>query len=222
MKMRKKVALTAAAVAMVGTLAVGGTLAWFTDTETATNVVTVGNVDVKIDETGEGEVNEDGDGLNYDVMPGKTYEKNVDITNVGSNPAYMKAIITVSSNNENIPAAIKDGRISLGNLYEGGTWSDVAGGVQYVVYYNDEDNDFIAEKDDVWNLFDNFTFPKELGNEFENSTFNINVEVQAIQADNNPIPADDTVATIFDSITATSDGKVTDIVGTPSVAKNQD
>ncbi|HJB08792.1 MAG TPA: M73 family metallopeptidase [Candidatus Enterocloster faecavium] len=220
--MRKKVALTAAAVAMVGTLAVGGTLAWFTDTETATNVVTVGNVDVKIDETGEGEVNEDGDGLNYDVMPGKTYEKNVDITNVGSNPAYMKAIITVSSNNENIPAAIKDGRISLGNLYEGGTWSDVAGGVQYVVYYNDEDNDFIAEKDDVWNLFDNFTFPKELGNEFENSTFNINVEVQAIQADNNPIPADDTVATIFDSITATSDGKVTDIVGTPSVAKNQD
>ena len=207
---------------MVGTLAVGGTLAWFTDTETATNVVTVGNVDVKIDETGEGEVNEDGDGLNYDVMPGKTYEKNVDITNVGSNPAYMKAIITVSSNNENIPAAIKDGRISLGNLYEGGTWSDVAGGVQYVVYYNDEDNDFIAEKDDVWNLFDNFTFPKELGNEFENSTFNINVEVQAIQADNNPIPADDTVATIFDSITATSDGKVTDIVGTPSVAKNQD
>ena len=220
--MRKKVALTAAAVAMVGTLAVGGTLAWFTDTETATNVVTVGNVDVKIDETGEGEVNEDGDGLNYDVMPGKTYEKNVDITNVGSNPAYMKAIITVSSNNENIPAAIKDGRISLGNLYEGGTWSDVAGGVQYVVYYNDEDNDFIAEKDDVWNLFDNFTFPKELGNEFENSTFNINVEVQAIQADNNPIPADDTVANIFDSITATSDRKVTDIVGTPSVAKNQD
>ena len=39
--MKKKVALTAAAVALVGTLAVGGTLAWFTDTETATNVVTM-------------------------------------------------------------------------------------------------------------------------------------------------------------------------------------
>ena len=50
--MKKKVALTAAAVAMVGTLAVGGTLAWFTDTETATNVVTMGEVDIKLSEDG--------------------------------------------------------------------------------------------------------------------------------------------------------------------------
>ena len=46
--MKKKVALTAAAVALVGTLAVGGTLAWFTDTETATNVVTTGHVDISV------------------------------------------------------------------------------------------------------------------------------------------------------------------------------
>ena len=52
--MRRKVALTAAAVAMVGTLAVGGTLAWFTDTETATNVVTLGNVDIVLNEDGKG------------------------------------------------------------------------------------------------------------------------------------------------------------------------
>ena len=45
--MKKKYALALAAAAMVGTLAVGGTLAWFTDTETATNVVTMGNVDYK-------------------------------------------------------------------------------------------------------------------------------------------------------------------------------
>ena len=32
--MKKKYALALAAAAMVGTLAVGGTLAWFTDTET--------------------------------------------------------------------------------------------------------------------------------------------------------------------------------------------
>ena len=44
-KMKKKLVLSLAAAALVGTLAVGGTLAWFTDTETATNVVTTGNVE---------------------------------------------------------------------------------------------------------------------------------------------------------------------------------
>ena len=44
--MKKKLVLSLAAAALVGTLAVGGTLAWFTDTETATNVVTTGNVDI--------------------------------------------------------------------------------------------------------------------------------------------------------------------------------
>ena len=50
--MKKKYALALAAAAMVGTLAVGGTLAWFTDTETATNVVTMGNVDITLSENG--------------------------------------------------------------------------------------------------------------------------------------------------------------------------
>ena len=46
--MKKKLVLSLAAAAMVGTLAVGGTLAWFTDTETATNVVTTGHVDISV------------------------------------------------------------------------------------------------------------------------------------------------------------------------------
>lgn len=217
--MRKKVALTAAAVAMVGTLAVGGTLAWFTDTETATNVVTVGNVDVKIDETGEGEVNEDGDGLNYDVMPGKTYEKNVDITNVGNNPAYMKAIITVSSNNPNVLEAVAEGYISLDELngYSvDNAWKAVDDGVQYEIYYLGN-GDYIAESGDVWNLFDSFTFPSSLGNVFENSSFTIDIEVQAIQSDNNEI-GEGGIEAIFDEITATSEGKPVDLKGTPSNA----
>lgn len=99
--MRRKVALTAAAVAMVGTLAVGGTLAWFTDTETATNVVTTGNVDIawyERDDTGD--FNKmDGDGLEFGedtpVTPGAELTKEAKIKNEGKNAAYIRAKITV-------------------------------------------------------------------------------------------------------------------------------
>lgn len=94
--MKKKYALALAAAAMVGTLAVGGTLAWFTDTETATNVVTMGNVDITLSEAG----GEDGaiidGGLEYtDVMPGDKFQKTVTIKN-NENDAYVRAVITVS------------------------------------------------------------------------------------------------------------------------------
>lgn len=105
--MRRKVALTAAAAAMVGTLAVGGTLAWFTDTETATNVVTTGNVDIAIHETNDpGKPFDDSTviidkGLSYGdeekgVTPGEHMTKRVAIQNTGENPALIKVTIDVA------------------------------------------------------------------------------------------------------------------------------
>ena len=102
--MRRKVALTAAAVAMVGTLAVGGTLAWFTDTETATNVITTGNVDIAIherkDSTEWGKetlVTEPDSFLTYGddtpVVPGEELVKEVNIQNTGANDALVKVEI---------------------------------------------------------------------------------------------------------------------------------
>lgn len=107
--MRRKVALTAAAVAMVGTLAVGGTLAWFTDTETATNVVTTGNVDIAIHETDDPGKKFDettiitNEGLSYGdetkgVTPGEHMTKRVAIQNTGKNPALIKVTIDVANN----------------------------------------------------------------------------------------------------------------------------
>ena len=106
--MRRKVALTAAAVAMVGTLAVGGTLAWFTDTETATNVVTTGNVDIAIHETDDpGKTFDDStvitdEGLSYGdevkgVTPGEHMTKKVAIQNTGENSALIKVTIDVEN-----------------------------------------------------------------------------------------------------------------------------
>lgn len=99
--MKKKLALSIAAAAMVGTLAVGGTLAWFTDTETATNVVTTGKVDVAILEKGAGDsvfevVKEGETGVTINnAVPGGTYDKDAMIKNVGVNPAWVRAKIEV-------------------------------------------------------------------------------------------------------------------------------
>ena len=49
--MKKKLMVTALAVALVA-IAVGGTLAWFNDTDEVTNVFTVGSVDIEQKEKG--------------------------------------------------------------------------------------------------------------------------------------------------------------------------
>lgn len=97
--MKKKVALTAAAVALVGTLAVGGTLAWFTDTETATNVVTIGDLDVNWDENGKDITgNDTGLTLGTNDVPGAVFKKEAKIENKGTNDAYVRAEILYSVN----------------------------------------------------------------------------------------------------------------------------
>ena len=61
--MKRKIMLGIASIAMVLTIAIGGTLAYFTDTDSAANVITMGKVDIslveKTDATGEKEYTED-------------------------------------------------------------------------------------------------------------------------------------------------------------------
>ena len=97
--MKKKVALTAAAVALVGTLAVGGTLAWFTDTETATNVVTTGHVDISVMEKDSAagtyeEKNDSGLTLDGKYVPNAIVDKFVTVkNNNNSSKAWIRVKI---------------------------------------------------------------------------------------------------------------------------------
>ena len=177
--MRRKVALTAAAVAMVGTLAVGGTLAWFTDTETATNVVTTGNVDILLKEDGgqDGTVTEGG--LKYeDVMPGDTFAKVVSIENKG-NDAWVRATITVDgvdmTGEEPIEFWKNDDKVDLawtGN--DDGTYSasiSIA--------------DALTSENASYEIFDQIKIPTSWKNIWEKETFNVTVTAEAIQKENN-------------------------------------
>lgn len=171
--MKKKLALSIAAAAMVGTLAVGGTLAWFTDTETATNVVTMGNVNISIleSETGvEGSyTTQDGAGLVFDekFVPNATIGKYVKIENTGENSAYIRVKVNVEG-----LGADKE----LGLNYNTTDWTKE--GDYY--YYNDK----VEVGGDTEVLFSEVTVPSDLGNDYTGDSISIIINAEAIQADN--------------------------------------
>ena len=90
--MKKKILSLAMIVCMLSIAIVGGTLAYFTDTDDKTNVFTVGNIEIDLEEqfpSGE-------------LMPDVVKEKVVTVKNVGDNDAYMWIEVWV-------PAALDDG-----------------------------------------------------------------------------------------------------------------
>lgn len=84
---KRKILLLVALLSMVAILGVGGTLAYFTAEDTATNTFTVGNV--KIDLTEPNWVTS-GSGDAPEVYPGEALTKDPTVTNTGKNPCFVR------------------------------------------------------------------------------------------------------------------------------------
>lgn len=127
MRIKKKWMMTAAAVALAGTLAVGGSLAWFTDSATATNVVTTGNVTIAWQENGK-ELGK-GEGLTFGkdtpVAPGDELQKEANVKNTGSNPALIRAKLSLG---EGVDAELVEMVMA-----ESSNWQDGGDGYYYYV-----------------------------------------------------------------------------------------
>lgn len=102
--MRIKTLILSLCLVMVVLTAAAGTIAYLTDTSSVTNTFTVGNIDMKVDET---DVNPDGTPVegatervqenNYHLIPGKTYTKDPTVTIVkGSDECYVRMIVTIT------------------------------------------------------------------------------------------------------------------------------
>lgn len=95
--MKKKIISLCVVVVLLAIMVVGGTLAYFTDTDAEVNTMTTGNV--KIDqEEWEGE-DEDEDGIpddpwedDEDILPDVPIDKFVTVTNTGSQDAYLRTL----------------------------------------------------------------------------------------------------------------------------------
>lgn len=89
--MKRKLVLTITAIMLAAALAVGGSLAYFTDTQEAENVFTIGNVTIDLEEpkwdcTGKKDAE--------DVYPGEALAKDPIVSNTGANPCFVRIQVT--------------------------------------------------------------------------------------------------------------------------------
>lgn len=89
--MKKKIVAMVTSLVLVAALAVGGTLAWLTDTtDTVTNTFTVGNINIELEES---------EDLDLKMMPGDTIEKDPKVTvKANSEACWLFVEITESAN----------------------------------------------------------------------------------------------------------------------------
>lgn len=114
--MKKKIIALAVSAALLAIAVIGGTYAYFTDAEEATNVFTVGNVDITLYEStlhragaygGNGEVTDDeiiADAAEYqdyladqELMPGVSVKKMPYVKNTGKSDAYVRIRVMIPS-----------------------------------------------------------------------------------------------------------------------------
>lgn len=116
--MKKKILALVLCVAMLAIAVVGGTMAYFTDKEAATNVYTVGSVDIELyestlhrdnDKATDDEIIADAaDYQDYlaeagkDMVPGRWVSKAPYIKNTGNNDAYVRIKLTMDENFLNV------------------------------------------------------------------------------------------------------------------------
>ena len=178
---KRKIMLLAMALSVVAILAVGDTLAYFTDTEAADNVFTVGNVDIDLTEPKwDGQGSEDAP----EVYPGEAIAKDPTITNNGANPCFVRMKIT--GWDSLIDAELSDNLIGYRTDYTdnklGENWVCPAGYNEaddsYIFYYNK----VLAVGATTDALFDQIVLPWDLVNGNGETEYHIEVYAEAVQA----------------------------------------
>lgn len=105
--MKKKKTIIAAIVLLL-VFIVGGAIAYFTDTDNATNTFTIGNVDIELEEENWDTTDNDNNNVpdaSQDLMPGETVAKDPKINNISTtNPAFVYAKVEVPCTTATSPA----------------------------------------------------------------------------------------------------------------------
>ena len=84
---KKKIAVWAGAASLAAILSAGGAWAYFTDRQEAENVLTMGSVEIQLEEPQY--PGNDTDEV-HNIYPGQTIPKDPQVANTGQNPAYVR------------------------------------------------------------------------------------------------------------------------------------
>ena len=195
--MNKKNILTAAvSLSLVACLSIGATLAYFTDSDKATNVLTTGNVKIELIDTTKGPQEGDqwtaddkGDNTGvtyYNVQPGDLLSKDVGVKiDELSSDCYVALQVKVSSNKDVDLEAIRD-QIKAQAADEwyvqenyDGTMTFYHRGALQAMTHNSTSQ-----------LFNEIKIPEQWGNEYVGASIDIDVKAAAIQSANLEDPSD--------------------------------
>ncbi len=164
-------------VAIIFTLFSQGSLAYYQTIGKATNVVTTGDIDLKIRELTEGGTEFPKEGV-Y-VMPGDIVSKQVSVENVGGHPFYLRLKLQTSINSQDLSA---EDCLKL-NIDEN-TWIFKDGWY----YYNG-----IVEPGEITpNIISQVEIVGEkIDKSYIGSALDLTVVAHAVQTENNPIQNND-------------------------------
>lgn len=168
--MKKKIIAVCLIVALAATAVIGGTLAYFTDEEEATNTFTVGNVDITLTEPNwAGSGSQDAP----EAYPGEPLAKDPTVENVGNNPCFVRISV------EGLDCLAPAGNITYRTDYVTGKL-----GEHWVLhtdgYFYYDQVLVVGAKTDA--LFDQIVMPTDLENGDAETEFNVVVTAEAVQA----------------------------------------
>lgn len=191
MNKKKLLVLAIAGVLTVGAIG-AGTLAYFTDTQSVENVITMGDVDGDLTEPNY-KPNPGGNEMT-NLTPGSSFPKDPTITlKADSEDAYTRMTLKISALKDKaaFPLTIEEVKeLMLGVDVNQNDWfvieptaADADGVYVYTLYYKDK----LSNKEGNSNtatVFTTVTIPQLWGNKFKNVSIIMDVTADLIQADN--------------------------------------
>ena len=198
----KKKLFAIAAVVICLAITAGGTLAYYTAEQVTHNVITTGNVSAEIVEMRKVPTEDGSTRLEtYPqdqpilVMPGTQHSKIVSVKNTGKGDAWVRIHLDLAiTNPDNRPLDVTirtaedvEQALVTMDFNDADWWKD---GDYY--YYKQP----LKAGAETAPLFTTVFFNPAMDNGYQDSLFDVTVEMQAVQAANNPVPAGGTVAAV--------------------------
>ena len=164
--MKKKILSLCLVLALGATAVIGGTLAYFTDTESKDNIVTVGNIDIDLTEP---KWESEGKAEAEDLYPGEAVAKDPTVTNLESsaNPCFVRLKVDFP----------EDGNFSYRTNYQDNLLGE--GWVEYEGYYYY--TGILQPGDTTTALFDQIVLNANVTGETYTEAIHIPVTAEAVQ-----------------------------------------
>lgn len=170
--MKKKLIVTAACGLLAAAVTAGATLAYFTNSDKATNVITMGNVSISLID-----IYKD-PGL---VTPNQTIDKTVQVQNTGKNPAYVRVKLNrywTDEEKSSTPLADLDTSFIQIPSYDTANWYYDANTDTY--YYKSA----VPAGEYTTKLFEKIHISPDAGNTYADKFGKVDVTAEAVQSDN--------------------------------------